>query len=215
MGPPGSGKGTLSALCVKQFGWNQVSTGNLCRSHIQSNTLIGQKMKSAIEQGQLVPDDVIADMIQEWMLTQKESDQNVIFDGYPRTKKQAELLYALVKNNLKESELALIKFQVDSDVLVDRILSRVVCSNKDCQQAFSLKKDAVGETMKCKACGSSLIKRSDDTRDTLVNRLGVYYQHEQDILDFYEQQGISIEALNGAGDIADVFQDFKKLTERA
>lgn len=213
MGPPGSGKGTLSSLCVKNFGWNQLSTGNLCRSHIQRNTDIGQKMKAALEQGQLVSDDIIADMIKEWMLEQKEASQNVILDGYPRTKKQAELLYTLLKNNLKESELVLIRFLVDSDVLLERILTRIVCSNKDCQEAYSLVKDCPKD-MQCESCGATLIKRSDDTEETLRNRLNLYYQHEQDIIDFYKDKGFSIDIIDGTRSIQEVFNDFNKtLTE--
>jgi len=213
MGPPGSGKGTLSSLCVKEFGWNQVSTGNLCRNHIQRNTDIGQQMKAALDQGQLVSDEIIANMIQEWMLSQKESLQNVIFDGYPRTKKQAEQLYALVKKNLKESELVLIKFQVDVNVLIERILTRVVCSNKDCQKAYSLTKDAPKIANQCDLCEESLIRRSDDTVETLTNRLNIYNQHEQDIIDFYADQGLLVSTIDATRSIQEVFNDFNKLAE--
>lgn len=213
MGPPGSGKGTLSSLCVKEFGWNQVSTGNLCRSHIQRNTDIGQKMKAALDQGQLVSDEIIADMLKEWMLEQKEALQNVIFDGYPRTKKQAELLYTLLQNNLKDSELVLIRFLIDSNVLLERILARVVCSNKDCQQAYSLVKNPPKIAMQCDLCNASLIRRSDDTAETLKNRLNLYYKHEQDIVDFYKEMGLLINTIDATASVQDVFNDFNKLVE--
>lgn len=213
MGPPGSGKGTLSSLCVKNFGWNQLSTGNLCRSHIQRNTDLGKKMKAALDQGQLVSDEIIADMIKEWMVSQKESLNNVIFDGYPRTRKQAELLYSLLQNDLAGSELILVRFLVDPNILLERILTRVVCSNKDCQQAYSLKKDALKAAMQCEACGSALIRRSDDTAETLQNRLNLYYEHEQEIIDFYMNQGLSIGTIDGTRSVQDVFNDFNKLTE--
>lgn len=213
MGPPGSGKGTLSSMCVKEFGWNQVSTGNLCRSHIQRNTDIGQKMKAALDQGQLVPDEIIADMISEWMLNQKEVKQNIIFDGYPRTKKQAEKLYALVKNDLKEFELMLVKFQVDAQVLKNRILDRIVCSNKDCQQAYSLANLASDAAMQCSLCDAALVRRSDDTVETLKHRLDLYYQHEQDIVDFYTDLGLSIDTIDATRSVQEVFNDFNKLAE--
>lgn len=213
MGPPGSGKGTLSSLCVKKFGWNQVSTGNLCRSHIQKNTDIGQKMKAALDQGQLVSDEIIADMLKGWMLQEKETLQNVIFDGYPRTKKQAELLYALLQDHLENSELVLIRFLINPDVLLERILARVVCSNKDCQQAYSLVKNAPKNPMQCDLCNASLMRRSDDTAETLKKRLDLYYQHEQEIVDFYRDMGLSINTIDAACSVQDVFNDFNKLVE--
>ncbi len=217
MGPPGSGKGTLSSLCVKHFGWCQLSTGNLCRDHIQRNTEIGQKIKSAMQQGQLVSDEVIADMIKDWVLVQDQLPQGIIFDGYPRTKKQAELLYSFLKNTLQDFDLILVKLHVDVDLVLNRILSRISCSNKKCQQVYSLLKESnmhPKSSMTCDACGSTLVHRSDDTKDTLKNRIHVYYQHEQDIIDFYIRKGMSIGMINGAQEVQDVFNDFKKLAQQ-
>lgn len=214
MGPPGSGKGTLSALCKEQFGWNQVSTGNLCRSHIQIGTETGKKIKVAIDKGQLISDEIVAEMLQEWMISQKNKKQNVIFDGYPRTKKQAELLYDMVQSNLKEYDIELVRFLVDKEILLERILARVICSNKDCQRAYSLKDDSLKTAMKCDICESLLVKRSDDTLDTLMNRIDTYYQYEQDIVDFYMDHGVSIVEINAACPIQDVFQNFTKMVEQ-
>lgn len=217
MGPPGSGKGTLSALCVKNFGWHQLSTGNLCRDHLQRKTDIGLKMQDAINQGKLVPDEIIADMVREWIVSQKEMPESIIFDGYPRTKKQAELLYSLLQEMLSECEIILVKLHVDADIVVERILSRISCSNKDCQQVYSLMKDSPTypkRTMVCDACGSELKKRVDDTKETVKSRIEIYYQHEQDILDYYVNKGMTVSMINGAQSVQDVFQDFKKLAEQ-
>lgn len=217
MGPPGSGKGTLSSLCVKSFGWHQLSTGNLCRDHVQRGTNIGNKIQNAINQGELVSDEVIADMVKDWLMSQDTLPQGVIFDGYPRTKRQAELLYAFLQDGLKEFDLVLVKLHVNADLVVDRILSRVSCSNKDCQQVYSLLKESPMRpkaSMVCDTCGSKLVQRSDDTKDTLKNRIHVYYQNEQDIIDFYVRKGMSIGMINGAQTIQDVFNDFKKLAEQ-
>lgn len=195
MGPPGSGKGTLSSLCVKSFGWHQLSTGNLCRKHIQQNTAIGQKIKAAMDRGELVSDEVIADMVKDWLMNQKDLPKGIIFDGYPRTKKQAELLYAFLEKSLKDYGLILVKLNVDADLVVDRILSRVSCSNKSCQEVYSLLKESPmnpKQYMKCDVCDSSLVHRSDDTKDTLKNRIHVYYENEQDIIDFYVHKGMSV-----------------------
>lgn len=212
MGPPGSGKGTLSSLCVRQPGWNQVSTGNLCRNHIQSNTDIGKKIKAVIDSGDLVSDEIIADMIKEWMLLHKGTLQNVILDGYPRTKKQAELLYDLLNNVNQDLQLMLITFQVDTDVLVHRILSRVICSNKECQLTYSLAQDSAKAF--CNECNAPLFKRVDDTKDRLKNRIDLYYQNEKGIVDFFVNKGVSIKMINGDRPIQDVFTDFNKLIEQ-
>ena len=217
MGPPGSGKGTLSSLCVQHFGWHQLSTGNLCREHVQNDTDIGKKIKAAMKSGDLVSDEVIADMVKEWLVSQATLPQGIIFDGYPRTKKQAELLYAFLQNSLSQYDLVLVKLHVDADLVVERILSRVSCSNKDCQKVYSLLKGSKvypKSFMECDTCGSKLIHRSDDTEDTLKNRIHVYYQNEQDIIDFYVQKGMSIGMINGAQTVQGVFNDFKKLAQQ-
>ena len=217
MGPPGSGKGTLSSLCVEHFGWYQLSTGNLCRDHIQRNTDIGTRIKKALDEGKLVADDVIADMIKEWIKSQEELPRGIIFDGYPRTKKQAELLYNFLQEALEEFDLILVKLHVDSDLVLERILSRVFCSNKSCQTVYSLLKESPmypKAPMTCDKCSSSLVHRTDDTKDTLKNRIHLYYENEQDIIDFYVRKGMSVGMINGDQAVQDVFNDFKKLAQQ-
>ena len=214
MGPPGSGKGTLASICIKEFGWEQISTGNLCRNHIQRNTDIGNSIKSILDSGKLVSDEIIVSMIKEWLSLNKDFSKNIIFDGFPRTKKQAELLYQLLKDLGKDSQLMLIKFQVDNDVLVDRIVSRVICSNKDCQQVYSLSQNSFKKS--CDFCDSILYKRDDDTKDKLMNRIDLYYQNEKSIIDFFVSKGVIAQVINidGQKSMQDVFTDFSKLIER-
>ena len=214
MGPPGSGKGTLASLCIKEFGCEQISTGNLCRSHIQRNTDIGKSIKSVIDSGKLVSDEIIVSMIKEWISSNKDLSKNIIFDGFPRTKKQAELLYQLLKDSGQDSRLMLIKLQVGNDVLIDRILSRVICSNKDCQQVYSLNQNSSKKS--CDFCDSILLKRDDDTKDKLMNRIDLYYQNEKDIIDFFVDKGVIAQVINidGKKSIQDVFTDFSKLIEQ-
>lgn len=216
-GPPGSGKGTLTTLCIQEFNWYQLSTGNLCREHIQRGSQIGKKIESLIKQGELVPDEIIADMVKQTLLSMKEMPKNIIFDGYPRTAKQAELLYALLQESLKEFNLSLIKLNIDQELLLERILTRVFCSNKACQRVYSLmagsamhpKKDMI-----CDDCNSPLKKRSDDTPETLNHRLDAYYKHEQEIVDFYIDKGVDIGMLNGAQTVQGLFEEFKNLTQQ-
>lgn len=214
LGPPGSGKGTLSEMCASQFGWPQLSTGNLCRQHIADGTVIGKQIQKIIASGELVSDDIIADMVVDWIVHQKVIPQGIIFDGYPRTKNQAEMLYSFLKEKLSQYELVLIKLNIDSTLLADRILSRVVCSNKNCGRVYSMSKTSEmrpKNDMICDACGSALVHRPDDTQNSLIQRLKIYYQHEQEIIDFYVGKGLKVSMLQASQGIQKLFEDFKKI----
>jgi adenylate kinase len=213
-GPPGSGKGTLSEMCVDQFGWLQLSTGNLCRQHIAQSTVIGNQIKQIISQGGLVPDEIIAQMVVDWITSQTTKPQGIVFDGYPRTKKQAEMLYNFWQEKLFEFELILVKLNIDAQLLTDRILNRVVCSNKDCGRVYSLSQTSQNrpvQDMICDVCKSALVRRSDDTQAALELRLKIYYQHEQEILDFYVDKGFKVNELDGDQGAQNLFEDFKKI----
>lgn len=214
LGPPGSGKGTLSVLCAQQFGWKHLSTGDLCRQHIQQGTALGKQIQQIITSGGLVSDQIIADMVTDWIISQDPMPQGIILDGYPRTKKQAEMLYELVCQKLQRFEIVLVKLNIDAQLLVDRILNRVVCSNKDCGRVYSLSSQSQAHPkhdMICDVCGSALVRRSEDTADTLKQRLNLYYQYEQEIVDFYVEKGCKISMIQAAGAIQDMFENFKNI----
>ncbi len=216
-GPPGSGKGSLSSMCVEHFGWQHVSTGDLCREQIKLGTDIGKQIKSLTEQGLFVSDELIADMLAQWMMSQKELSQDIILDGYPRTKKQADILSELMRTYLPDFDLTLVKLNMDLELLADRIVHRVLCSNKKCGQIYStshISKSRPKVDMKCDKCDSVLVKRSDDTLESLKLRLQEYYKHEQDVLDFYIDKGMKIEMLNGNQSVQNVFEDFKKIVRQ-
>ena len=214
LGPPGSGKGTLSTICTEQFGWLLLSTGNLCRDHIDRDTDLGKEIKKFSNQGLLVPDEIIAQMVVDWLLSQKKLPEGVIFDGYPRTLEQAKVLYEILQTKLQDFGVLLVKINIDSQLLEDRILGRVVCPKKDCGRTYSTK-GAIElqpkKSMICDSCESMLICRADDTKESLQQRLKVYYQHEQDIIDFYVDKGFDICMINSAQPKQQVFKDFKNL----
>lgn len=213
-GPPGSGKGTLSKMCVDQFDWLMLSTGDLCREHIANQTPLGTKIQQIIASGQLVSDDVIASMVVEWIEKQEQIPQGIVFDGYPRTKQQAEMFYNFLQEKLSQFELIVVKLNIDAGLLVDRILNRVICSNKSCAQIYSLAHDSKMKPKQnniCDHCKSPLIQRADDTKESLKQRLNIYYQHEQEILNFYVDKGLKVGVLQGSQAIQRVFEDFKKI----
>ncbi len=213
-GPPGSGKGTLSEICVDQFGWLQLSTGNLCRKHIAQETNIGKQIQKIIAEGHLVPDEIIAQMVNEWIISQKIKPQGIIFDGYPRTMQQAEMLYSFWKEKLSDFELILVKITIDVQLLTDRILNRIVCNNKNCGRIYSLLSISQNKSkndMTCDVCETKLIRRSDDTYESLKLRLKIYYQHEQEILKVFVDKGLKIYELEGDQSVQDLLKNFKKI----
>ncbi len=214
LGPPGSGKGTLSALCMQHFGWELLSTGNLCRDHITRGTPLGKEIQNFSNEGLLVPDEIIAELVADWLLSHSKLPKGVIFDGYPRTLQQAKSLYELLQSKLNVFGVCLVKIDIDVKLLADRILNRVICSNKECGRTYSLKavEDLeIKEHMACGYCKSQLEHRADDTIKSLEQRLKIYYQHEQNIIDFYVDKGFEICMINSAQSKQQVFEDFKNI----
>ena len=215
LGPPGAGKGTISALCEKTFNWKHLSTGNVCREQIQNKTDLGQEIALLIQSGSLVPDQIIMKMIESWIMTHQHDLQGIIFDGTPRTVEQSVFVDAMLKNKFHDFEILVIVFQVDENILIDRILSRVVCGNKSCQQVYSTHINSEmqpKEPMKCDKCHSLLVHRSDDSRDTLQKRLDVYYQHEKDMLQYYKDNGTRILVVNAQEPVNRVFDSISNFS---
>ena len=215
LGPPGAGKGTISALCEKEFNWKHLSTGNVCREHIQNKTDLGQEIALLIQSGNLVPDPIIMQMIEMWIVTHQYNLDGIIFDGTPRTLEQSVFVDKMLEVQFQGFETLVINFQVNADILIDRILSRIVCSNKSCQQVYSTDVKSglqSKEIMKCDKCNSLLMHRTDDSRDTLKNRLDVYYQHEKDMLQYYKDKGTQILSVNAEESIDQVFKTISNIS---
>jgi adenylate kinase family enzyme len=126
IGPPGAGKGSLSTLCVRRFGWVQISTGNLCRKHIAEQTKIGKEIDLIIKSGKLINDDLINTMVFEWFNEHAGRSSGIIFDGYPRTVAQAEAFGAMLNEMFPAVRVHVVLFELADDVVVDRLCSRYV-----------------------------------------------------------------------------------------
>lgn len=218
MGAPGSGKGTLSSVCKKTFGWKQLATGDLCRNHIQDKTEIGNKIAAVIKSGELVSDDIIASMVKEWLLGLQDEDSNIIFDGYPRTIGQAKAFCELLKNDLQGFQAWIVRLNVPEHAIVERLLSRAICINKGCQSVYSTLPNSLHAPknhMICDACEGDLKRRIDDTKDSILHRISVYRKHETEIVDYFmENSGLcscsNLIELNGNQTIEEILNDFKK-----
>lgn len=188
LGPPGSGKGSLSALCVKRLGWQQLSTGNLCREHIAQQTAIGQQIDFAIKSGKLIEDNLIIDMASTWLKKTFADPGIVIFDGFPRTVPQARALQDLVKS-LDDVTMNVVRMDIPHETVVYRLLARSICQNNKCQSVYSLHKHSTQQPVKpmtCDLCQSPLVRRLDDEETAIYERLKIYQSHEQALRDFYK-----------------------------
>lgn len=214
MGLPGSGKGTISHMCTTKLGWIQLSTGNLCREHIQNQTELGKHIDFIIKSGKLVEDEIIIEMIKQWLMQVLNSEAVVILDGFPRTMRQAHLLDEILRNLNIQIQMEILHFDIESEKIIDRILHRAVCTNKECQQVYSLKpaSDLAPQSHGvCDRCNASLIKRSDDTVESIRKRFEIYHYNEQDIMKYYLERGLNPSIINADRFVDEIFEDVKKI----
>lgn len=213
IGPPGSGKGTLSQLCVTTLGWVQLSTGNLCRKHIAENTQIGKQIDFALKSGKLVSDSLINEMVHDWFGITIQNSDNIILDGYPRTVAQAKALHDFLMKRMPEVQVQVVRFFASDEVVISRIGHRLVCSNKDCQQVYSTNVNArqSRKPMICDECSSLLIRRNDDEGSSIMDRLQTYHKHEQELINFYKQVQLVVREFEVEKPLEQVFADFKKI----
>lgn len=214
IGPPGSGKGSLSNYCTDKLGWKQLSTGFLCRKNITENTEIGKQIDFAIKSGKLISDGLIISMVEDWLLNNGAQFEIAILDGFPRTVKQAEALDHLINNKIKDCVLRVVRLFISDEVIVQRLAARLICGNSDCQSIYSsLPVSALmpERGMKCDKCHSALTRRPDDEINSVKERLKIYHNHEKILLDYYRDYGLSINEVNVEKPLKDVFEDFQIL----
>jgi len=218
VGPPGSGKGSVSGLCIQEFGWKQLSTGNLCRKHIAEQTEIGKQIDFILKSGRLVSDDIIIDMVNEWLAEQLDLGVTVILDGYPRNVVQANALQRFLEQEAYNSvPFYVVEFIIPDSVVIDRICNRAICKNRDCQAVYSLVKGSSlrpKRDMMCDLCDNSLYVRPDDTLGAVKERLKVYHEHADALLSFYKSKGFDVACVDATKPLEDVFKGFKKLVSK-
>lgn len=211
IGPPGAGKGTLAQLCATRMGWVQCSTGDLCRKHVAAQTPIGRQIDLIIKSGKLISDELVIEMVEEWLLKNLSHCEKIIFDGFPRTRVQAELLEALLeKPQFSEISVSVVKMELDSETVVQRLVSRMVCSNGSCCAVYSAAKSPVFAGV-CTECASPLVRRNDDVEFVIRERIATYYAHADDLVLYYGSRGKKIEDLSVMQPIEQVFSQFVNL----
>ena len=205
MGRPGAGKGTQAALIKKEYNISHISTGDMFREAISNMTPLGVEAKRYIDKGMLVPDSVTINLVRE-RLAKDDCKKGFLLDGFPRTLEQAYALKEILKElNIKLD--AVINIDVDLDALVDRIIGRRVCPK--CGASFHIKNQPPKKDGICDECGTALVQRKDDTKETVVTRLNVYTSQTKPLLSYYEAEGL-LKNVDGMGDIDAIFEKIKK-----
>ena len=185
LGAPGTGKGTIGAEICKHFNLTHVATGDIFREEIKNQTELGKLAESYTSQGKLVPDEVTIKMVEGKL----DTIQNVLLDGFPRTIDQAEALKKYLTEKGK-SVTAVVNLVVPDEDIIKRTSSRVICSNKECGASFNTVFMPPKQEGICDVCGSELIKRKDDSPDTIKDRLNVYYENTKPLIDYYKNEGV-------------------------
>lgn len=187
IGPPGAGKGTQAPNLVEKFGAGHLSTGDMLRSQVAKGTPLGVEAKKIMDQGGLVSDEIMVNMIKDELANNPACKHGFILDGFPRTIPQAEKLDQMLAERGTPLESA-VELQVDDELLVARITGRLVhpASGRSYHKLFNPPK----VDMKDDITGEDLIQRSDDNAEALMKRLNGYHQQTEPIVEFYKKTGI-------------------------
>lgn len=189
LGAQGTGKGTVAGLISKETKWPQISTGDIFRKNISENTVLGVKAESYISKGNLVPDEITVPMIID-RLNQEDAKNGAILDGFPRTVAQAEKLDEILADLGKKVDLV-INLSTPKEEIIDRMLTRIVCTNQECKATYNTKLHPPKVDGICDKCGSSLKQREDDSNSEAINRrLEIYENQTSPLVEYYSKKGI-------------------------
>lgn len=201
-GPQGSGKGTQADVLAREHNLEHISTGNIFREAIAQKTELGQQVESLINKGQLVPDDLVNDLVAEKLINLEQADKGYVLDGYPRTLSQAAFLSA---------------YTIDAALLVDisdeealaRIQSRITCV---CGATYNTITNPPQQEGVCDNCGKALKRRDDESEAAVKQRLALYHEQTGPLVAYYENKGL-LHRINGEQPISAVAKDIKQALE--
>lgn len=215
IGPPGAGKGSLAQLCSQRNGWHTLSTGDLCRSHIACQTEIGQQIDFCIKSGKLVSDEVVSEMVRDWLNENIAKTCGLILDGFPRTRNQANLLEQVIQNVAVPCYLRVAELRLPDATVIERLASRRVCNNDQCQACYTYATAQLAPRIAeiCDYCGSNLIRRLDDAPDVIQQRLQTYHASVDDVLALYRGKPEFLGSIDADQPINDVYKAFVTLVQ--
>lgn len=216
LGAQGTGKGTVAGLISENTGWPQISTGDIFRKNISEKTELGVEAEKYISKGNLVPDEITVPMVED-RLTWEDAKNGVILDGFPRTIEQAEKLDKILAKKGEKIDLV-INLVTPKEEIIDRMLTRRVCTNQDCKATYNIKLHPPVKEGICDKCGSPLKQRADDSDpEAIKRRLEIYEEKTSPLVEYYKEKGVlrtetvSISINRMGKDVAnDVVRDIKK-----
>lgn len=201
LGAPGAGKGTQAKMISEKYKIPHISTGDIFRANIKENTELGQKAKTYMDKGLLVPDELVVDLVVD-RLAQDDAANGYVLDGFPRTIPQAEALDAALKKIGEKLDYA-IDVDVPDENIIRRMSGRRACVS--CGGTYHIKYNPTKTEGICDACGGELILRDDDKPETVKQRLDVYHEQTQPLIDYYTKAGI-LKEVDGTVDLDAVFE---------
>lgn len=209
LGPPACGKGTQTSKLAEYFGFPHVDTGSLLRAEIKNGTENGTIAKQYIDQGKLVPVELVAKIIKN-RLAQKDCENGYILDGFPRSAEQAEMLNIINEeiDGAIEVSFKAIYFDLDTNILISRIVNRRSCQK--CGEIYNIKFKPTKIEGICDKCGAELLQRKDDNEETAKARFDTYFNETAPLIDYYKKMGV-LKTIDANGSIDEVWKKLLKV----
>lgn len=202
LGAPGAGKGTQAKKLSHEYDVPHISTGDIFRANIKNQTELGIKAKEFMDQGLLVPDELVVDIVAD-RIQEDDCSKGFILDGFPRTIPQAEALDAALEAMGTAIDYA-VDIDVPDEVIVDRMSGRRACPK--CGATYHIKYMPTKIEGVCDNCGTSLVLRDDDQPETVLKRLGVYHEQTKPLIDYFNDKGVLV-SVDGRQDIDVIFKE--------
>jgi adenylate kinase len=208
LGAPGSGKGTQAKKLTESLSIPQISTGDMLREAVRNDTEMGRKAKVYMDQGGLVPDEVVIGIVKE-RLQAKDCEKGFILDGFPRTIPQAQALDRVVKELGKEID-SVLSLEVDEEEIMERLSGRRTCAG--CGAMYHVRFNPPKEEGRCDKCVGTLLQRDDDKEETIRTRLVNYKKSTEPLIEYYRGGG-KVHTVKASGNIDTIFADISKLLQ--
>lgn len=209
LGAPGAGKGTQAKKIAAKYGIPHISTGDIFRANIKNGTELGNKAKTFMNQGLLVPDELVVDLVVD-RVKQDDCSKGYVLDGFPRTIPQAEALDAALAKINEKMDYA-VNVEVPDANIVNRMSGRRACVT--CGATYHIVHIPTKVDGVCDVCGGNLVLRDDDKPETVLKRLNVYHEQTQPLIEYYTNHGILVE-VDGTQDMEDVFAAIVNVIEK-
>ncbi|MEG2512790.1 MAG: adenylate kinase [Acetivibrio sp.] len=206
LGAPGAGKGTQAKKIAEKYSIPHISTGDIFRANIKNATELGKKAKTYMDQGLLVPDELVVDLVVD-RIGQKDAENGYVLDGFPRTIPQAEALDKALQAIHEKMDYA-INVEVPDQIIVNRMAGRRACTS--CGGTYHISYNPPKKEGICDTCDGNLVLREDDKPETVKKRLDVYHEQTQPLIEYYTNQKLLVE-VDGTQEMADVFEAIKRI----